>query len=143
MAIVKRMAFSPFTPAQMYALVNDVPSYPSFLPWCSNATVLSQDENTMQARLTAKKGHFDYAFTTENRLQANRAIEIHLVDGPFKKLHGHWRFEPADGGCLVTLALEFAFPGRVLGAALTVAFKPIADSFVEAFRKRAYVVYGR
>ncbi len=143
MALVKRKAFSPFTSAQMYALVNDVPSYPSFLPWCAEAMVLAQDENTMQARLTVKKGRFNYSFTTKNYLHPDRAIEIHLVDGPFKKLHGQWRFEPADGGCLVTLELEFAFPGRVLGAALTVAFTPIADSFVEAFRKRAYVVYDR
>ena len=99
-------------------------------------------DNEGQSRLTAKKGRFDYTFTTENRLQPDRAIEIQLVDGPFKKLHGQWRFEPADGGCLVTLELEFVFPGRIVGAALTVAFTPIANSFVEAFRKRAYAVYG-
>ncbi|MCZ6894741.1 MAG: hypothetical protein O7H40_11935, partial [Gammaproteobacteria bacterium] len=68
MALVKRKAFSPFTSAQMYALVNDVSSYPSFLPWCAEAMVLARDENTMQARLTVKKGRFNYSFTTKNHL---------------------------------------------------------------------------
>ena len=142
MAVVKRRAFSPFTPTQMYTLVNDVASYPSFLPWCAEARVLFHDGDVMRARLKVKKGRFDYAFTTENRLQTDRGIEMHLIEGPFKKLHGQWRFESADGGCLVTLELEFEFGGRILGAALTAAFTPIANSMVEGFRKRAYVVYA-
>ena len=142
MAVVKRRAFSPFTPKQMYTLVNDVASYPSFLPWCAGTVVLFHDGDVMRARLKVKKGRFDYAFTTENRLQSDRGIDIQLIEGPFTKLHGQWRFEAADGGCLVTLEFEFEFAGRILGAALTAAFKPIADSMVEAFRKRAYDVYA-
>ncbi len=142
MAAVKRSAFSPFTPTQMYTLVNDVAAYPSFLPWCAEAGVLTEENGIMRARLKFKKGRFDYAFTTENRLRTDVGIEMHLVDGPFEKLHGQWRFEAADGGCLVTFELEFEFGGRILGAALSAAFKPIADSMVEAFRKRAYDVYA-
>ena len=142
MAKVRRKAFSPFTPTQMYTLVNDVAAYPLFLPWCVEAGVLTHENDTMRARLKVKKGRFDYAFTTENRLYPDSGIEMHLLDGPFKKLHGQWRFESADGGCLVSLELEFEFAGRILGAALTAAFTPIANSMVEAFRKRAYVVYA-
>jgi ribosome-associated toxin RatA of RatAB toxin-antitoxin module len=142
MTTVKRSSFSPFTPAQMYTLVNDVQAYPAFLPWCVEAAVLFHENHVMRARLKVKKGRFDYAFTTENRLQTDSAIEMHLVEGPFKKLQGQWRFESADGGCLVSFELEFECSGRILGAVLTAAFKPIADSMVEAFRERAYVVYA-
>ena len=126
----------------MYALVNDVATYPTFLPWCAAAQVLSDSEDRMTAKLTVRKGRFDYAFTTLNVLQPDRGIEMNLVDGPFRKLHGQWRFDPADGGSLVTFDIEFEFSGRLLGAALTAAFSPIADSLVEAFRQRAYVVYA-
>ena len=141
MAHLRRSAFTPFTPGQMYTLVNDVPSYPRFLPWCADAKVLASSDEAMRARLTVRKGRFDYAFTTENALTPGRAVRLSLVEGPFRRFNGEWRFDPADGGCLVTFDVEFEFAGRLLGRALTAAFSPIADSMVEAFRQRAHAVY--
>jgi len=126
----------------MFALVNDVEAYPDFLPWCDEATILSEDAGRVQARLTVNKGRFRYSFTTINRIEADRTIELGLVDGPFRKLHGIWRFEDADGGCTVHFQLEFEFTNRLLGTALNAVFKPIADSLVDAFKRRAFVVYG-
>ncbi len=96
----------------------------------------------MRARLAVKKGPLDYSFTTDNRLEPGRRIEMSLVDGPFKRLHGLWQFTPADGGSLIHLELEFEFAGRVVSAALGAAFRPIADSMVDAFKVRALALYG-
>lgn len=127
----------------MYALVNDVEAYPEFLPWCSAAAILDRSDGPqMTAKLTVRKGRFNYDFTTRNALEPDRRIELRLVDGPFRKLNGRWQFDPADGGSLVTFDIEFEFSGKLLGAALNAAFSPIADSLVEAFRQRAYVVYA-
>ncbi len=142
MTIVKRSAYAPYSCEQMYALVNDVSAYPRFLPWCTGASVLAAGEQSVRARLAVRKGPLDLAFTTENRLEPPRSITLALVDGPFRKLAGQWRFEPADGGCLVSLVLEFEFGGRVVGGVLANAFKPLADSLVDAFRQRAGTVYG-
>jgi ribosome-associated toxin RatA of RatAB toxin-antitoxin module len=142
MTVVQRTAVVPFTPAQMYRLVNDVKAYPQFLPWCARADVLAEGPGFMRARLAIRKGPLDYAFTTENRLEEDRSIEMSLVEGPFSKLHGVWRFEPQPGGCLVRLELEFEFAGRALSAILSKAFKPVADSLVAAFQARAHAVYG-
>lgn len=142
MTVVKRSSFAPFPPEAIYDLVNDVAAYPQFLPWCVAADVLAEDEQTMRARLTVKRGRFDYAFTTTNQLNPGQSIELNLVDGPFQRLCGGWRFEPIDGGCMIDFDIEFEFGSRILGMALTAAFKPIADTMVEAFKKRAYVVYG-
>ena len=142
MTVVRRTAFSPYSQSQMYQLVNDVEAYPAFLPWCADARVLAQSDALMRARLSVKKGPFDYAFTTENHLDADRGIDMSLVEGPFSSLRGQWRFAPAAGGSTVSLELEFEFAGRVLGAVLSTAFKPIADSLVEAFKQRADQVYG-
>ncbi|MGR8921410.1 MAG: type II toxin-antitoxin system RatA family toxin [Gammaproteobacteria bacterium] len=141
MTAIRRSAFVPFLPEQMYALVNDVSAYPEFLPWCVAADVLHVDERSMRARLAVKRGRFDYAFTTANRLVAPRTIELRLVEGPFRKFVGAWHFSAVENGCLVRLNLDFEFSSRLLGVALTAAFRPIADSLVEAFRKRAHVVY--
>lgn len=142
MTVIERRAFTPYTCAQMFALVNDVTTYPKFLPWCVEAVVLDAGAEQVRARLGVRKGPLALSFTTENRLQPDRAIELALVDGPFEKLRGHWLFEPAEGGCMVSLELEFAFGGRVGGALLSRAFKPIADSLVDAFIQRAHTVYG-
>ena len=34
MRVVNRQALVPYTPAQMYALVNGIARYPEFVPWC-------------------------------------------------------------------------------------------------------------
>ena len=141
MTVVVRSAFSPFSAVQMFDLVNDIESYPSFLPWCAAAQILESDPGSMKARLKIRRGRFDYSFTTENRLTRGRRIELHLIDGPFRRFGGAWTFSPTEGGSLVKLDLEFEFKSRVLGIALTAAFKPVADSLVEAFRSRAYNVY--
>lgn len=142
MTKVERATFAPFSATQMFALVNDVEAYPDFLPWCETATILSDEPTRMQARLTVNKGRFRYSFTTANRIDPGRTIELGLVDGPFRKLHGTWRFEDADGGCMVHFQIEFEFTNRLLGTALNAVFKPIADSLVDAFKRRAFVVYG-
>lgn len=143
MTIVKRMSFVPFSAEQMFDLVNDVLAYPEFLPWCAGSEILAQEPTRIRARLRLKKGPLDASFTTDNRLVAGRAIALTLVDGPFSKLLGQWYFEPADGGCVVRLDMEFEFNGKLLGKVFATAFKPIADSLVEAFKARAYAVYGR
>lgn len=142
MTVVRRTAFVPFSPAQMYGLVNDVEAYPDFLPWCEDAVVLAHDASGMRARLTVNKGRFRYSFTTANRLVENREIVLKLVDGPFRKFDGAWRFAPADGGCMVQFELAFEFTNRLLAVALNAAFKPIADSLVDAFKRRAHGIYA-
>lgn len=142
MTAVRHTALTPFTAAQMYDLVNDVEAYPDFLPWCEDAAVLAHEPGRMEARVTVRKGRFHYTFTTANRLEPARRIELRLLEGPFKKLDGLWRFDPEDGGCRVALRLDFEFSNRLLGAALGAAFKPIADSMVDAFKRRAYAVYA-
>ncbi|MEQ8234063.1 MAG: type II toxin-antitoxin system RatA family toxin [Gammaproteobacteria bacterium] len=141
MTVVRRTAFAPFTAAQMYHLVNDVEAYPGFLPWCDGAVVLAREPALTRARLTVRKGRFHYSFTTANRLVPERSIALDLVDGPFSRFHGAWHFVPADGGCTIDFNVEFEFANRIVGRALAAAFKPIADSMVDAFKRRAYVVY--
>ena len=83
----------PYSTEQMYDLVNDIESYAKFLPWCISSRVLSRDEDEVYATLVLSYGGFRKAFSTCNRLQKNKMIEIRLVDGPLSQLEGFWRFE--------------------------------------------------
>lgn len=142
MTTVRRHAYVPFSPQQMFDLVNDVAAYPQFLPWCTAAEILAEEPGRMRARLRVKKGPLDASFATDNELEPGRGIRMGLVEGPFSRFRGHWRFTPGDGGTMVSLELEFEFSGKLLSRVLAAAFKPIADSMVEAFKARAFVVYG-
>lgn len=140
---ITRSALVPYTPQEMFALVSDVDTYPSFLPWCSAAQTLLRDDADVQARIDFSVGGVSKSFTTRNRYVGNEAIHMQLVDGPFRHLQGSWRFDPlGDDGCKISLNLEYDFSSRMVGMVTGPVFNKIANSLVDAFRKRAVEVYG-
>ncbi len=104
MPIIHHDLTVPYSVAEMYQIVNDIEAYAHFLPWCKESRVLSQNDDEIQALLTLAGGGFQKSFTTCNRLQHNKMIEIKLLDGPFRQLEGFWRFEPVGNGCQITFA---------------------------------------
>lgn len=143
MPVINRSALVLYSPAEMYSLVNDVDAYPEFLPWCKSARVLSRDEDEVRASLELARGGFEKSFTTCNRLQKNKMIEMRLVEGPFRHLEGFWRFEPlGEQASKVSLDLDFEFSNKLVGLALGPIFNQIANTLVDSFCKRAIDVYG-
>lgn len=142
MTIVKKSRIVPFSCGQMYALVNAIEQYKEFLPYCTQSTVHHRDEDEVQATLDIGAGGMSKSFTTRNRLQVNKMIEIRLVDGPFSHLEGFWRFDEVDGGCKISFDLEFEFAGRMFSMLLGPVFEQVTDKMVDAFCDRAGVVYG-
>ena len=144
MTTISKSALVPYTPAEMYALVSDIPAYPEFLPWCSGARILSSSEDEVRATLDLSKSGVHKSFTTLNRHQHDKMIEMRLLEGPFRKLEGYWRFDPLGGhGCKVSLDLEFEFASRVLDLVVGPVFNQAANSLVESFQQRAVSVYGK
>lgn len=143
MAVIQREAVVPFTAQQMYDLVNDVTSYADFLPYCQASEVLQQSAEEVHASLTLAKGGFSKSFTTCNRLQPGKMIEVALVNGPFRHLEGFWRFQDREnGGSEITLDLEFEWAGGFLNRAFEPVFAQVANKLVAAFHQRAKEVYG-
>ncbi len=140
---IERSALVFYSCQQMYELVNDVPSYPQFLPGCSKATVLSQQVDVITARLDISKAGISQSFTTRNTLTPYRYISMELVDGPFKFLRGGWRFVPLDeNACKVVLELHFEFSNKLIEFAFGKIFNELTASMVQAFTERAKKVYG-
>ncbi len=131
---------------EMYALVIDVASYPQFLPWCDRASVLQEHEDGMTAEVGIAIGGVHQTFTTRNRHTTDRAVDLQLVEGPFSRLEGHWRFTPlgdgAERACRVELNLDYGFDNATLGKLVGPVFDRIASNLVDAFVKRAQHVYG-
>ena len=144
MPIVHRSALVPYAAADMFALINDVESYPRFLPWCRSTRVFSRNQDEVQASIEMVKGGIHKWFSTCNRLQQDKMIEIRLLEGPFLHLEGFWRFQTLRGdACKVSLDMEFEFSNALLSLAIGPIFTQITNSLVGAFCKRAVQVYGR
>jgi ribosome-associated toxin RatA of RatAB toxin-antitoxin module len=134
-----------YSAEEMFALVTDVAHYPAFLPWCDQASVLSEDATGMTAKVGISFAGIKQAFSTRNRHVANREVAMELVDGPFSQLDGLWTFTPLGEGqraCKVEFTLRYSFANRALAALVGPVFDKIAGSLVEAFVKRATQVYG-
>jgi len=126
----------------MYALVNDVASYPEFLPWCRGSEVIESAPDRMLARLELARAGVSRWFTTRNALIPGRRIAIVLEHGPFKALHGAWAFEPVGTGCKVTLDMEFEFDSLLLDLTLGPFLQDTFASLLDAFVKRAAERHG-
>lgn len=143
MAIIHHKLTVLYSAAEMYRLVDNVEEYAQFLPWCKESRVISRGTDEVRAMLTLAGGGFQKSFSTCNRLQQDKMIEIRLLDGPFRQLEGFWRFDSvAEQGCQITLDLEFEFSNKLLGLAFGPIFNQVANTLVEAFYKRAQEVYG-
>ena len=49
--VEKKRAGGPYSPAQMFHLVDDVERYPKFLPWCARGEVISRQGPELVASL--------------------------------------------------------------------------------------------
>jgi ribosome-associated toxin RatA of RatAB toxin-antitoxin module len=143
MPLVERSALVTYTPAQMFTLVNDVGSYPEFLPWCVGAH--AQDVSKLERLATVKvaRGLLQAEFTTRNSLQPDVQILMQLVHGPFRDLKGLWRFDGiGERGCKVQFKVEFEFKNRLTATAFNAIFETLCANIVDAFAQRAQKVYG-
>jgi ribosome-associated toxin RatA of RatAB toxin-antitoxin module len=144
MKTIRKQALVPYRPDEVYALVNDVEAYPEFLPWCSAARVTSLDDDAVRATIEMRRGRLHKSFTTLNRLQKGKMIEVRLLEGPFRHLEGYWRFDPlGDDACRISFDLSYEFSSRLLSATVGPVFHQIAQTLIDAFCQRAVEIYGK
>lgn len=144
MTLISRNALVPYSVEEMFALVDDIEVYAEFLPWCRSTEILSRDDNEVQASIEIARGALNKSFTTLNRLQKDKMIEMRLLKGPFKHLQGYWRFDALKdkSASKISLDLEFEFESKLISFAVGPVFNQIGNSMVDAFCKRAVEVYG-
>ena len=140
---VQRSALVQHSAAQMFSLVDDIESYPQFLPWCKSSEVHLRQDNVVEATLELQRGELSKKFRTRNTATDCAAIEMALVDGPFQHLAGCWAFtQLGESGSKVQLDLEFEFSNSVVDLVLGGFFEDTCNSLVDAFTQRADGVFA-
>jgi ribosome-associated toxin RatA of RatAB toxin-antitoxin module len=140
---VAKSVLVPYSASQMFELVDRVELYPQFLPWCGGARVIAQEGNRKTARIDIDYHGVRAHFTTDNSNDPPESIVVTLKDGPFRHLHGEWRFRAlGQDGCKVEFDLAYEFATALLERVIGPVFSHIANTFIDAFVKRAERVYG-
>ena len=143
MKSVARSAIVEFSAAQLYALVEHVEDYPEFLPWCRAARVHLRTAVRTRATLDIGLKGVTQSLTTENANRPGAAIEMRMVEGPFRHFAATWKFTPlGESAAKIEFAMAYKFGRMAPSRLLEPLFDHIADTMVDAFTRRAHAVYG-
>ena len=140
----------PYSADEMYALIADVKSYPEFLPWCSAARIRARRQRedgteVVDADLVISFKVFRERFTSRVVLHPQeKRIDVAYLEGPFRYLNNHWKFEPVDERhCDVDFFVDFQFRSAMLQRLIGAVFGEAMQRIVRAFEGRAEQLYGR
>lgn len=140
---ISRSALVGYSAGQIYALVEDIESYPRFLPWCRASRVMGREGDVTTAELSVGLKGINQSFTTRNLNRPGTSIELELLSGPFRQFRANWRFhELGPAASKIEYSMSYELAGGVLGRVVGPLFEHIANSMVEAFIQRAEAVYG-
>ena len=86
----------------------------------------------MTAEIGLAFGGMHQSFVTRNTHVPGREVHLKLVEGPFSRLDGHWKFTPvgeaSDRACKVELELHYGFDNFALQALVGPVFDMIAST---------------
>lgn len=143
MALVEKTVLIEHSAERMFELVDRCEDYPAFLPWCSQTEVKFRDAARTVATLHINYHSVKSCFTTENDKVFPISMLIRLVDGPFRRLEGSWQFKPlAENACKIEFRLHYEFSSKLFEKVIGPVFSHIANTFVDAFVRRANQIYG-
>jgi len=135
----------PYRAEDLFDLAAEVDRYPDFIKWIKTLRLLSEQEEEGRLRCRAEvtvrfKGFTETFITDVDARAAERAIDVTLVRGPFRKLSNTWRFSPIATGTRVVFSIQFEFRNFVLQALAdgnkAYAVKRVIDAFVEEAARR-------
>ncbi len=141
--LVEKSVLVGYSAQRMFDLVERVEDYPIFLPWCGGTVVRRQEGEQVVATVKIDYRGLKQAFTTENTHQPPQCISMKLKEGPFSHLEGDFRFTALrEDACKIEFKLQYSFSNKILEKLVSPVFDYIANTFVDAFVKRAEEVYG-
>jgi ribosome-associated toxin RatA of RatAB toxin-antitoxin module len=120
----------------VYEVVADVERYPEFL---SDVAAVERRDDVVA--MTLRLGLLSARLVTRATFSPNQAIDLELVDGPFRRFSARWSFAPADdgSGTEVRYRAEYELPllGSLLGGSTRPLFEAQARRQIAAFEGRA------
>ena len=123
----------------IFNLINDIKSYPNYLPWCTKTEVSEESDNSIIGKIFISKSFINWNFSTKNIVKKNKSISLELVDGPFESLNGTWSFLPTDKfNTKVSLEINYQFKSSIIELSIEPIFTSIMNSILKSFVQEAF-----
>ena len=123
----------------IFKLINDIESYPNYLPWCTKTEVTEKSTNLIIGRIFISKSLINWNFSTKNTIKTNESISLELIDGPFESLTGKWLFSPInDFNTRVSLSINYKFKSSIIELSIEPIFSSIMNSILKSFVQEAF-----
>ena len=123
----------------IFNLINDINSYPNYLPWCTKTKVIEKSDHSIIGKIFISKSFINWNFSTKNIINKNESITLELVDGPFESLNGKWSFSVIDGfNTRVSLEINYKFKSSLIELSIEPIFSSIMNSILKSFVQEAF-----
>jgi len=117
----------------VYQVVADVERYPKFLPDVSRV-----ERSGDIVAMTLRMGPVPVKLVTRATFSPPDAIELQLVEGPFRSFRARWSFTPSGDGTDVTYQADYELPlfGLLLTGATSHFLEHATQRQIRAFESR-------
>lgn len=95
---------------KIYDIISNMPSYPDFMKDLVSVEILERGENTTVSHWVSNVDGRRIVWTERDTFFPDELkITYAQTEGDLKKMEGLWQIVPCEGGCEVTLAVDFEF----------------------------------
>ncbi len=126
---------------ELFAVVADVKDYPLFVPWCSGASILREDQRGIIADLVIGFGPFQESFRSQVTLDRPRQVLVRAIEGPLEHLTNTWTFTAVGDETIVDFMIDFQFKSHLLDHVANGMFHEAATRMMSAFQSRVHLVH--
>ena len=134
---VKKNAYVNFSAEQMFFLVDDIKSYPEFLPWCTKTIIHERTESSVRATIKLSKSGVSSKFTTCNTMISSQKIDLLLEEGPFSYFKGTWLFESvSDEETKLRFQMSYTINNPITDLLFSKNIDVVSQRIIEAFKNK-------
>ncbi|HEV3365402.1 MAG TPA: SRPBCC family protein [Acidimicrobiia bacterium] len=139
MRSVTVLAVLPTSPAQVWALIDDIEGYSRYMPHLEQVRVVSDGPGTGRiADWVLAVGGRRLGWTDRSDGIPDRFVrEFDCLDGDLGFVAGRWELKAIDGGTNIRLGLEFDVEGEVAANDVRAAQDVFVEDFVTMLSKCA------
>ncbi len=95
---------------KIYDIISDMAAYPNFMKDLVSVEILERGENTTVSHWVSNVDGRRIVWTERDTFYPDELkITYAQTEGDLKKMEGQWLIVPCEGGCEVTLAVDFEF----------------------------------
>ena len=120
-------------------VVMDIEKYPEFIPWCSDAKILSDCEDFLLAELFVEFKGFKESYVSKVKKSYEKGeykIEVVAISGVFRILNNVWVIKQLDNATKVDFSIDFEFKSRILEVIIGMIFSVATEKMIGAFEER-------